>query len=74
MVREMSKDTILKKNQLVVSHAVLVAALRVLAVALLVWFAVWLVVAAVWSAAESILSLWQLRWSRKTDVDLTISK
>ena len=52
MVREMSKDTILKRNQIVVSHVVLVAAWPVLAVALLAWFAVWLAVAAVWSAAE----------------------
>ena len=52
MVKEMSKDTILKRNQIVVSHAVLVAAWLVLAVALLAWFAVWLAVAAVWSAAE----------------------
>ena len=74
MVKEMSKDTILKRNPIVVSHAVLVAAWHVLAVALLAWSAVWLAVAAVWSAAEWILSFWQLRWSRKTDVDLTLYK
>ena len=47
MVKEMSKGTILKRNQLVVNHYVLAAVWHALAVVLLAWFVAWLAVAAV---------------------------